>query len=115
MHLQLPHKIVTMLYFVIFLLFTGLSLGSLQPKPRAFGVMALRSATPIHFGQVTAVQNNIFINLPKQDAVCEIYGPLKPPGQAIFYIKDQILYLYTGSGPTQKIFVDRSGFGMFGL
>lgn len=104
-----------MLYFIIFLLFTGLTLGAPQPKPRAFGVMSLRSASPIHFGQVQAVQNNIFINVPKQDAVCEIYGPLKPPDQAIFYIKDQILYLYTGSGPTQKVFVDRSGFGMLNL
>ncbi|EZF77874.1 hypothetical protein H105_01028, partial [Trichophyton soudanense CBS 452.61] len=34
------------------------------------------------------------------------------PKDAIFYLKDSILYLHTGaSKPVQKVFLDRSGFG----
>ncbi|RCI16929.1 hypothetical protein L249_2988 [Ophiocordyceps polyrhachis-furcata BCC 54312] len=77
------------------------------PGSKPFQLMSLRSASRIHFGQVSASQSSIFINLPKQGAKCE--GD--DPKSAIFYLKDQQLYLYTGSGPVQRLFVDRSGFG----
>ncbi|KJZ72834.1 hypothetical protein HIM_07778 [Hirsutella minnesotensis 3608] len=86
------------------------------PAPSAapskpFGIMSLRSASPIHFGQVNAAQSNIFINYPSQGAKCEIKDQSKAPTTATFYIKDEVLYLYTGRGPVQKVFADRSGMG----
>ncbi|PFH55903.1 hypothetical protein XA68_17428 [Ophiocordyceps unilateralis] len=80
---------------------------SASSATKPFQLMALRSASDIHFGQISASQSNIFVNLPDQNAVCK--G--KDPKSAIFYLKDQQLYLYTGSGPVQRLFVDRSGFG----
>ncbi|KAH7327770.1 hypothetical protein B0I35DRAFT_415700 [Stachybotrys elegans] len=77
-------------------------------KQSTFGIMSLRSASPIHFGQVSAAQSNLFIHLPDQHAVCK--GPEQ--SAATFYIKDGELFLYTPSGkPAQKMFVDRSGMG----
>ncbi|KAM4068097.1 cell wall protein phiA [Hirsutella rhossiliensis] len=89
--------------------------GSAVAAPPAgskpFQIMSLRSASPIHFGQVSASKSNIFLNAQKQDAVCEVKDKSKAPTEATFYIKDEVLYLYTGKGPVQKAFVDRSGMG----
>lgn len=75
---------------------------------KPFGIMSLRSASPIHFGQVSAAKGNYFLGLPKQNAVCE--G--KNPEAAVFYIKDSELYLYTPkTKAVQKAYVDRSGMG----
>lgn len=77
--------------------------------PKAFGIMSLRSASPIHFSQVGAMQSNLFLNLPDQHAKCN--G--KAQDGAIFYIKDEQLFLYTpDKQAVQKVFVDRSGMGM---
>ena len=77
-------------------------------QPTKFGIMSLRSASPLHFGQVSAAQSNLFIHLPDQHAVCK--GPEQ--SAATFYIKDGELFLYTPDGkPAQKVFVDRSGMG----
>ncbi|KAF4589764.1 cell wall protein PhiA [Ophiocordyceps camponoti-floridani] len=79
---------------------------STSSKP--FQLMSLRSASDIHFGQISASESNIFINLPDQKAVCK--G--QDPKSAIFYMKDSQLLLYTGAdAPVQRIFVDRSGTG----
>ncbi|KAF3481678.1 uncharacterized protein GIQ15_04437 [Arthroderma uncinatum] len=89
--------------------------GSAVAAPPAgskpFGIMSLRSASPIHFGQVSAAHGSIRINQQNQDAVCKVKHGEKPPTTATFYIKDEILYLYTGKGLIQKVFTDRSGFG----
>jgi hypothetical protein len=80
--------------------------------PVKFGIMSLRSASPIHFGQVSAAQSNLFINLPHQHAVCK--GAAQEG--ATFYIKDGELFLYTPGGkPAQKVYVDRSGMGQGNL
>ncbi|KEY68286.1 hypothetical protein S7711_07038 [Stachybotrys chartarum IBT 7711] len=81
------------------------------PKPCSspFGIMTLRSASPLHFGQVSAARSNLFIHLPDQHAQCR--GGDRPTG-ATLYIKDQELFLLTPPGkPVQKIYVDRSGMG----
>ncbi|PHH79041.1 hypothetical protein CDD80_5755 [Ophiocordyceps camponoti-rufipedis] len=79
---------------------------STSSKP--FQLMSLRSASDIHFGQISASESNIFINRPDQNAVCK--G--QDPKSAIFYMKDSQLFLYTGAdAPIQRLFVDRSGMG----
>ncbi|KAK2871863.1 hypothetical protein FQN49_002751 [Arthroderma sp. PD_2] len=88
--------------------------GSVFAAPPAgskpFEITALRSASPIHFTTVGASQSNIFLNLKDQGAVCK--GKCKDrKGTATFYLKNGILYLYTKGGLTQKVFLDRSGFG----
>lgn len=78
----------------------------------AFNLMALRSASPIHFGRFSATRRGIYINLPagKQDATCE--G--EDSNTATFYIKDGGLFLYHDhTTKPQQVFVDRSGMGKF--
>ncbi|PTB37616.1 uncharacterized protein TrAFT101_005506 [Trichoderma asperellum] len=75
--------------------------------PAAFDVMALRSASPIHFAQVNAASRGLFLNLPQSNATCE--G--KSSGYATFYIENEELVLYSTEGEKQKVFVDRSGMG----
>ncbi len=85
--------------------------GASCPAPaRKFGIMALRSASPIHFAQVGASQNKLVLNLPesKRDAQCT---DGKARADAIFYIQDGELFLYGGKDKVQEFFVDRSGMG----
>jgi hypothetical protein len=72
-----------------------------------FQIMSLRSATPVHFGKMTASNNGFQINNPHQDASC---GP-EPTDYAQFVVtEDSELYLYTAN-PPQQAFIDRSGMG----
>lgn len=81
------------------------------PKPAAFGIMSLRSASPIHFGQVSAAHGSVWINLQEQNATCRPAAE-DNDGLATFYLKDGGLYLYNhGKGKVQRLFVDRSGMG----
>lgn len=80
-----------------------------QKAPATFDVMALRSASPIHFSEVSAAKGGLFLNLSHQNATCE--G--KSSGDATFYIENEELVLYSCKGEKQKVFVDRSGMGAF--
>lgn len=80
-----------------------------QKAPATFDVMALRSASPIHFAEVSAAKGGLFLNLPHSNATCE--G--KSSGHATFYIEGEELVLYSCKGEKQKVFVDRSGMGAF--
>lgn len=85
--------------------------GKSCPVPvRKFGIMALRSASPIHFAQGGASQNKLVLNIPddKLDAQC---ADGKARKDAIFYIQDGELYLYGEKGKAQEFLVDRSGMG----
>ena len=84
--------------------------GSCTAPTRKFGIMALRSASPIHFAEASASQNKLVLSLPeaKLDAQC---ADGKARRDAIFYIKDGGLYLYGEKGKEQQFFVDRSGMG----
>ncbi|KAK3897241.1 hypothetical protein C8A05DRAFT_39214 [Staphylotrichum tortipilum] len=89
---------------------TAAPAGASCPAPvRKFGIMSLRSASPVHFGQVSATQNKMVLNLPenKRDAVCT---DGKTHENAVFYIRDGELFLY-GKEKTQEFFTDRSGMG----
>ncbi|EHK21077.1 uncharacterized protein TRIVIDRAFT_83634 [Trichoderma virens Gv29-8] len=77
------------------------------PALRTFDVMALHSASPIHFAQMSAARSGLFLNLPQQNATCK--G--ESSGHATFYIANEELVLYSCEGEKQKVFVDRSGMG----
>ncbi|KAH8158763.1 hypothetical protein CIB48_g9484 [Xylaria polymorpha] len=74
----------------------------------AFGIMALRSASTIHFASLQAAHDSIFLQLPSQNATCE---PTTPDYATFTLSEDGSLYLYRTSGPLQQLFVDRSGLG----
>lgn len=73
-----------------------------------FAIMSLRSASPLHFGQVSAAQGSIFIHLPSQNATCE---NVPEASYATFTLSDKgELYLYSTT-ETQQLYADRSGMG----
>lgn len=72
-----------------------------------FGLVALRSASPIHFSSFSAAQNGILLNLPSQNATCTS----EDPNYATFYLSGGALYLSTPSQVTQELYTDRSGMG----
>ncbi|KAM0351800.1 hypothetical protein ACHAPU_002312 [Fusarium lateritium] len=76
---------------------------------KPFGLIALRSASPIHFAEFSASHGGLLLNLPesKQKATCK--G--KSHGVAEFRIKDGELYLYNTGKEQQKLYTDRSGMG----
>lgn len=84
--------------------------GSCSTPTRKFGIMALRSASPIHFAKVGASQNKLALHLPedKLDAQC---ADGNARTDAIFYIQDSELYLYGTKDNVQQFLVDRSGMG----
>lgn len=76
-----------------------------------FGLMSLRSATAIHFASTSAAQGNLWLNLPNQDAKCHPAGQ-DNDGWAVFYLKNDRLYLYNGGKQeTQRFYTDRSSKG----
>lgn len=90
------------------LLATGLvSAAPATSKTTTFEIMALRSASPIHFSELQAARNSIFIHLPDQKATCHT----KSDNYATFKLVGDELRLYKSSGTPQKIWVDRSGMG----
>ncbi|KAK6206503.1 hypothetical protein LQW54_007685 [Pestalotiopsis sp. IQ-011] len=76
------------------------------PADAKFGLMALRSASPIHFAQFDAAVRGILLDLPDQNATCAS----GTADSATFYLKDGGLYLYT-TNITQQLYVDASGMG----
>ncbi|KAL7945003.1 hypothetical protein V8C42DRAFT_324293 [Trichoderma barbatum] len=75
--------------------------------PNTFDVIALRSASPIHFSQLSAARSGLFLGLPQQNATCK--G--KSSNHATLYIANDELLLYSCDGVKQRVFVDRSGMG----
>ncbi|KAL6837282.1 hypothetical protein V8C43DRAFT_308318 [Trichoderma afarasin] len=86
-----------------------LSSATATPRPavRTFDVMALHSASPIHFAQMSAAKSGLYLNFPLQNATCK--G--ESSGHATFYIANEELVLYSCEQEKQKVFVDRSGMG----
>ncbi|TGJ82079.1 hypothetical protein E0Z10_g6693 [Xylaria hypoxylon] len=77
-----------------------------------FGILALRSASPIHFAQVGAALSSVFLNLPAQNATCDDGTKPTTADYATFTLsEDGELYLYAASATPQQLFVDRSGMG----
>ena len=115
------HIAVSIMYIKNFLLAPLIAVGvsNALPQPAAtqspspggngvtFSVMALRSASDIHFAHVSAAKRSVFLKLPDQCATCD--G--ESDGTATFYRKDGGLFLYSVDKPVQQLFVDRSGMG----
>ncbi|KAI2463891.1 cell wall protein PhiA [Annulohypoxylon bovei var. microspora] len=80
--------------------------GSLSSDAK-FTLMALRSASDIHFAGFEAAKSSLFLHLPSQDASCDA-GAAE---SATFYLKDGGLYLYAASAAPQQLYADRSGMG----
>ncbi|KAH6885018.1 hypothetical protein B0T10DRAFT_539833 [Thelonectria olida] len=78
---------------------TGLVLAAPSSKATYFELLALRSASDIHFSPIQAALNHVFLHLPHQKAACNAN------------LVDGELYLYHKSGARQKLYVDRSGMG----
>jgi hypothetical protein len=77
------------------------------PSDAKFGLMALRSASPVHFAQFDAALSSVFLNLPAQNATCDS----GEADSATFYLQDGGLYLYAASATPQQLYADRSGMG----
>ncbi|KAI8959399.1 cell wall protein PhiA [Daldinia sp. FL1419] len=80
--------------------------ASLEPNAK-FSLMALRSASEVHFASFGAAKSSIFLKLPSQNASCDA----GPADYATFYLQDGGLYLYAASATPQQLYVDRSGMG----
>lgn len=106
---QLPAAMMLFQTISTLSLLAASAIAAPQKAPATFDVMALRSASPIHFAEVSAAKGGLFLNLPHSNATCE--G--KSSGHVTFYIEGEELVLYSCKGEKQKVFVDRSGMGAF--
>lgn len=87
---------------------TTSSASAPSTNPSTFQIMALRSASDIHFAIASAYKSSIFLRLPKQHASCD----KKSDGYATFSLTEEgELYLYSTDNPPQKLYADRSGMG----
>lgn len=84
--------------------------ASCAAPPRRFGIMSLRSASPIHFGQISASETKMALGLPESELNAQCTDGVARR-DATFYIKDGELFLYTPKDTVQKFFTDRSGMG----
>jgi len=78
------------------------------PDGSPFNLMALRSASDVHFAPFNAALSSIFLHLPEQNATCDA----ESDGTATFYLEDGSLFLYGDDDDArQQLFADRSGMG----
>jgi len=87
--------------------FAGLAAAATIEDGATFNLMALRSASDVHFAKFSAALSSIFLNLPEDNASCDA----ETDGSATFYIQDGEMYLYAASATPQQLYVDRSGMG----
>ncbi|KAK1673435.1 cell wall protein PhiA [Colletotrichum godetiae] len=80
------------------------------PADAKFQLMALRSASEVHFSTFQAAKSSIFLQLPNQNATCD---STEDDDSATFYLNqdDGGLYLYAASATPQQLYADRSGMG----
>ena len=90
------------------LLVGAASAASASTTNKPFNIMALRSASPIHFASTSAALRNLYLNYNDQNASCA--DGSDNHGVATFSIRGEELFLF-GSEVEQKVFVDRSGMG----
>lgn len=86
---------------------------SVKPDLQAFNLMALRSASPIHFAQTSAARSKLLLRLPKESQGATCNGA--DSGTATFSLRNGNLFFYKTGSPPQQIFVDRSKYGMYFL
>lgn len=77
-----------------------------------FGLLTLRSASPIHFNNVQAWEGNLMLQVKEQGAYCR--SMTDNDNVADFFIWEKELYLYgDGRSAMQQIYVDRSDMGAY--
>lgn len=87
------------------------------PKPETpakdikFGLIAIRSGSPIQNTGITASRGNLLVGGNQSDASCDVQGTKF----ATFTIIDGAAYLYAASATPQQLWVDRSGMGKLRL
>ncbi|KAF6822810.1 cell wall protein [Colletotrichum plurivorum] len=81
------------------------------PADAKFQLMALRSASPVHFSKFQAALSSVFLQLPSQNATCDDREAVAASEAATFYLQDGGLYLYAASATPQQLYADRSGMG----
>lgn len=74
---------------------------------KPFGVINIRSGSPVHFQSWGATNSYIVSGLTNQNATCD-HGDTE---SATFQIRDEELFLYNKNKDVQKVWVDRSGMG----
>lgn len=89
---------------------TSQEAGTTSPDQVIFGVMSIRSASPVHLTAWGAMHKGIFTNLSNQDADC-YNSPAQNSATFVLNKADGTLSLYTEGKPWQQLFVDRSGMG----
>lgn len=110
------------MYPKTFIALVSLFLGASTAAPQAtltaplapdakFALMALRSASEVHFARFSAAKSSLFLHLPSQNASCDAGDA----DYATFYLRDGGLYLFAASATPQQLFADRSGMGMYSL
>lgn len=87
----------------------GTATNNTLPADAKFQLMALRSASPVHFSTFQAAKSSIFLQLPSQNATCDQRNATE---SATFTLgQDGGLYLYAASATPQQLYADRSGMG----
>ncbi|KAL4724420.1 hypothetical protein ACLX1H_009034 [Fusarium chlamydosporum] len=82
-----------------------------SPVPKTFGLVALRSGSPIHFSSFSASQSGFDLLLPKDKQGAKCVGG-KDQGTATFRLsKEGELFLYSTGKEQQIAYTDRSGMG----
>jgi hypothetical protein len=82
-----------------------------SPVPKTFGLVALRSGSPIHFASFSATESGFDLKLPKGEQGAKCVGG-KDQGTATFRIsKAHELVLYNTGKEQQIAYTDRSGMG----
>lgn len=76
----------------------------------AFGVITIRSGSQVQNSAIQAANSGLLVNAKSQNASCDA-----ETNSATFYIQDEELHLLESKSSyrPQRIFVDRSGMGMF--
>lgn len=101
---------VCIMKFITALLVGAASVAPASATNKPFNIMALRSASPIHFASTSAALSNLYLYYSEQNASCADGSDNN--GVATFYIRGDELFLF-GAAAEQKVFVDRSGMGRY--
>ncbi|WYZ38071.1 hypothetical protein EsH8_II_001577 [Colletotrichum jinshuiense] len=77
--------------------------------PAYFQLMALRSASPVHFSRFQAAKGSIFLQLPNQNATCD--EPEVNDAATFYLTRDGGLHLYAAADTPQQLYADLSSMG----
>ncbi|CAI6338909.1 unnamed protein product [Periconia digitata] len=82
--------------------------GVTIPENARFGLITIRSGSPIQNLPIQAAARGLYVGLPSQNSTCDVE---RDTNYATFYLEDTELHLHAASAYPQTMFVDRSGMG----